>query len=101
MLARLETVLPRGLEWIYEPKLDGFRGLMWRSSTAVRLLSRNLKDLSASFQELVRAPNALPLQTVIDGEMLSAVADASHIPLLRGGRDNDFDEACVYVINQA
>src|SRR4051812_33406337 len=47
MLARLESTLPRGPEWRYEPKLDGFRGLLWRSNTrAVRVLSRNLKDLS-------------------------------------------------------
>ncbi len=50
MLARLESTLPRGPDWRYEPKLDGFRGLVWRSNTgAVRVLSRNLKDLSISF----------------------------------------------------
>jgi ATP-dependent DNA ligase len=49
MLARLESTLPRGPEWRYEPKLDGFRGLLWRSRTdAARVLSRNLKDLSVS-----------------------------------------------------
>ena len=68
MLARLESTLPRGPEWRYEPKLDGFRGLLWRSNTsAARVLSRNLKDLSVSFPELVRAAEALPLDTVIDG----------------------------------
>jgi ATP-dependent DNA ligase len=75
MLARLESALPRGPEWVYEPKLDGFRGLLWRSDTgAVRLLSRNLKDLSVSFPEVVRAAETLPLDTVIDGEIV--IADA-------------------------
>jgi ATP-dependent DNA ligase len=73
MLAQLESALPRGLEWVYEPKLDGFRGLLWRSDTgAVRLLSRNLKDLSVSFPELVLAAETLPLDTAIDGEIVVA-----------------------------
>jgi ATP-dependent DNA ligase len=78
MLARLESTLPRGPEWRYEPKLDGFRGLLWRSNTgAARVLSRNLKDLSVSFPELMRASEALPLDTVIDGEIVIADADGS------------------------
>jgi ATP-dependent DNA ligase len=76
MLPRLAKVLPRGPGWRYEPKLDGFRGLLWRSiSGAVQLLSRNLKDLSASFPELVRAGEALPLNTLLDGEIV--IADAN------------------------
>jgi ATP-dependent DNA ligase len=56
MLARLERVLPRGEQWRYEPKLDGFRGMLGRTSSgAVQLLSRNLKDLAPGFPELVRA----------------------------------------------
>ena len=78
MLARLESTVPRGPEWRYEPKLDGFRGLLWRSNTgAARVLSRNLKDLGVSFPELVRASGALPLDTVIDGEIVIADADGS------------------------
>jgi ATP-dependent DNA ligase len=66
MLARLESSLPRGGEWRYEPKLDGFRGLLWRSATGqVRLLSRNLKDLSLSFPELMRTGDSLPQDTVL------------------------------------
>jgi ATP-dependent DNA ligase len=50
MLARLEFVLPRGAHWVYEPKLDGFRGQPLLSDTnVVRLLGRNLEDLSLSF----------------------------------------------------
>jgi ATP-dependent DNA ligase len=76
MLARLERVLPRGPEWRYEPKLDGFRGLLWRSNAGpVPLLSRNFKDLSASFPEVVHAGQALPLDSVLDGEIVIADAD--------------------------
>jgi hypothetical protein len=73
MLARLESALPRGSGWCYEPKLDGFRGLLWRSeSGAVRLLRRNLKDLSLPFPELARAAQSLPRDTVLDGEIVIA-----------------------------
>jgi hypothetical protein len=35
------------------------------------------------------------------GALLRTAPDSSHTPLLRGGRDNDLDEACVHVIDQA
>ena len=76
MLARLERTLPRGDLWRYEPKLDGFRGLLWRApSGSVYLLSRNLKDLSSAFPELVRAGRDLSLDTLLDGEIVIADAD--------------------------
>ncbi len=76
MLARLERTLPQGDLWRYEPKLDGFRGLLWRApSGSVHLLSRNLKDLSNAFPELVRAGRDLPLDTLLDGEIVIADAD--------------------------
>src|ERR1700694_1543262 len=61
----LERTLPRGEHWRYEPKLDGFRGLLWHGDGAtVQLLSRNVKDLSAWFPEVVQAGNALPSITL-------------------------------------
>jgi ATP-dependent DNA ligase len=52
MLAQLQKRLPIGEHWRYEPKLDGFRGLLWRRGDAVQLLSRNLKDLKPWFPAL-------------------------------------------------
>ena len=76
MLARLEPTLPRGELWRYEPKLDRFRGLLWHAASgSVHLLSRNLKDLSRAFPELVRAGRDLPLDTLVDGEIVIADAD--------------------------
>jgi len=76
MLARLERALPRGDVWRYEPKLDGFRGLLWRApSGSVHLLSRNLKDLSHAFPELVAAGSDLPLDSLVDGEIVIADAE--------------------------
>src|SRR5438128_8954497 len=71
MLAQLESRLPVGERWRYEPKLDGFRGLLWRRANGeVQLLSRNGRDLAPWFPELVRAALALPLGTLLDGEIV-------------------------------
>jgi ATP-dependent DNA ligase len=73
MLAQLERTLPHGDVWRYEPKLDGFRGLLWRrAGMASQLLSRNVKDLSPWFPELIQAGSALPPNTVVDGEIVIA-----------------------------
>jgi ATP-dependent DNA ligase len=73
MLAQLEARLPRGDIWRYEPKLDGFRGLLWhRAASTVQLLSRNSRDLGPWFPELVKAGRQLPVGTLIDGEIVIA-----------------------------
>jgi ATP-dependent DNA ligase len=72
--ARLQLVkaLPRGRGWVYEPKFDGYRGLVSREVTGrVRVISRNEKDLTRWFPELVRVAEALPLGTTVDGEIVS------------------------------
>ena len=69
-LARLQESLPEGPEWLYEPKWDGFRCLVFKSEASVRLQSRNGKDLSRSFPELVRACRSLP-DCVLDGELVA------------------------------
>jgi ATP-dependent DNA ligase len=71
MLAQLETKLPAGLNWRYEPKLDGFRGLLWRrSESQTLLLSGNSRDLAPWFPELSQAAKALPPNTLVDGEIV-------------------------------
>ena len=77
MLAQLAPRLPRGKAWLYEPKLDGFRGLLWRrTASAVQLLSRNSRDLGPWFPELIRAGQKLPVGTLIDGEIVIADDEA-------------------------
>jgi ATP-dependent DNA ligase len=46
MAARRVKVLPEGKEWLYEPKLDGYRALLLKDGKRVRILSRNEKDLT-------------------------------------------------------
>jgi hypothetical protein len=42
----LQARLPTGESWLYKPKLDGFRGLLWHRNGAVaELLSRKGRDL--------------------------------------------------------
>jgi len=74
--AKLQLVkaIPVGRGWFYEPKLDGYRGLLARlSSGYVRLTSRNGKDLTRWFPEMVRVAESLPLGTVIDGEVVKPI----------------------------
>jgi ATP-dependent DNA ligase len=78
MLAQLAPRLPTGVGWRYEPKLDGFRGLLWhRTTSSVQLLSRNSRDLGPWFPELIQAGQKLPAGTLIDGEIVIADDEGS------------------------
>lgn len=69
MLARTAASIPAGL-W-YEPKWDGFRCLVFRDNDDVQLISRNGRDLSAYFPEVVAAVlENLPPRCVLDGELI-------------------------------
>jgi len=72
MLAKLARELPSG-DYIYEPKWDGFRCVVFRSGTDVELGSRNELTLTRYFPELVSALlQALPERAVLDGEVVVA-----------------------------
>ena len=45
MPARLEAEIPLGGAWVYEPKWDGFRGLIFKNANSVHIGSRNRKSL--------------------------------------------------------
>src|SRR5271156_1983894 len=72
MLCRAVKELPTGPEWAYEVKLDGYRALGLKTEGHVRLFSRNGKDFSARFPSVTRALDALPDETLIDGEVVAA-----------------------------
>jgi len=71
MLAKLVDALPEGDSWIFEPKWDGFRVLIFRDGNEWLLQSRELKPLNRYFPEL-EAPllEALPERAVVDGELV-------------------------------
>jgi ATP-dependent DNA ligase len=71
MEARSVDEIPKGAEWQYEPKWDGFRCLMSRHGETVDLRSKSGEDLARYFPELVQAALALKAnQFVLDGEIV-------------------------------
>jgi ATP-dependent DNA ligase len=73
MLAKLASELPAGDGWLFEPKWDGFRAIVFRDGDRVYLQSRDLRPLDRYFPELA-APlrAALPERAVVDGEIVIA-----------------------------
>jgi len=81
MLAKLSEDLPTGDGWLFEPKWDGFRTLVYRDGDEWLLQSRDLKPLNRYFPELGPPILAeLPRRVVLDGEIVIA-----------GERGLDFD----------
>jgi ATP-dependent DNA ligase len=72
MLAKLERALPRS-GYVYEPKWDGFRALIFKDGDEVDVRSRNDRKLARYFPEIVEAIRALPVrELVLDGELVIA-----------------------------
>ncbi|MGC4094602.1 MAG: ATP-dependent DNA ligase [Polyangiaceae bacterium] len=71
MLAKRVSGLPEGADWIFEPKWDGFRTLIFRDGDEILIQSRDEKPLNRYFPELL-APLAeqLPEKCVLDGEIV-------------------------------
>jgi ATP-dependent DNA ligase len=73
MLAKLADALPSGAGFLYEPKWDGFRAIVFRGATEVFIQSRDSRPLDRYFPELHEALVArLPKGCVIDGEIVIA-----------------------------
>jgi ATP-dependent DNA ligase len=74
MEAEPAAELPRGPNWSYEPKWDGFRCLAFREGSQVELQSKSQKSLSRYFPELVAALASLKATSfVLDGEIVIPV----------------------------
>jgi DNA ligase D-like protein (predicted ligase) len=71
MLCLAVSDLPSGPQWEYELKLDGYRAIGLKTHHRALLLSRNRKDFTRRFQSIARALEALPGETVIDGEVVA------------------------------
>jgi ATP-dependent DNA ligase len=73
MLAKAEPAIPRDGGWLYEPKWDGFRALIFRDGDEVRIDSRNSLPLQRYFPELADPlKQVLPERCVVDGELVIA-----------------------------
>jgi ATP-dependent DNA ligase len=73
MLAKRVDALPRAPGWIFEPKWDGFRALIFRDGDELLIQSRDEKPLDRYFPELAAPLKAqLPARCVLDGEVVVA-----------------------------
>ena len=82
MLAKPVAAIPDEEGWLFEPKWDGFRAIIFKNHNEVYIQSRDLKPMARYFPELI-APllrAALPARCVLDGEVVIA-----------GQRGLDFD----------
>jgi ATP-dependent DNA ligase len=71
MLAKRVEELPSGEDWIFEPKWDGFRALVFREGDEILIQSRDEKPLNRYFPELLDPlRSALPARCVLDGEIV-------------------------------
>lgn len=76
MLATSGPALPRGPEWTYEVKWDGYRTLARKDGGRVTLLSRNLKNATAMYPAVARAVERLGARSaLIDGEVVAVDDD--------------------------
>ncbi len=83
MLAKLARSLPEGDGWLFEPKWDGFRCIVFRDGDEIELASRKERPFTRYFPELLDPLRAtLPERCVVDGEIV--IPD-------REGRGLDFD----------
>jgi ATP-dependent DNA ligase len=73
MLAKRVSELPTAGDWIFEPKWDGFRALVFRDGDEIFIQSRDEKSLNRYFPELLEPlRSALPHRAVLDGEIVIA-----------------------------
>jgi ATP-dependent DNA ligase len=71
MLAKAADGLPSDEGWLFEPKWDGFRAIVFRDGDEVLIQSRDLKPLDRYFPELAAPIRAsLPEHCVVDGEVV-------------------------------
>jgi ATP-dependent DNA ligase len=81
MLAKLADALPAEGDYLFEPKWDGFRAIVFRGAKDVYIQSRDLRPLDRYFPELHEALlERLPPECVLDGEIVIAA---------KGGLDFD------------
>jgi ATP-dependent DNA ligase len=73
MLAKRVDAIPSEGNWIYEPKWDGFRVLVFRDGNEILIQSRDKKSLNRYFPEMIDPlREQLPAKSVLDGELVIA-----------------------------
>ena len=71
MLAKVKEEIPRGEGWVYEPKWDGFRAVVFRDGDEIYVASRNDRPLGRYFPEIeTLLKESLPDRAIVDGEII-------------------------------
>ena len=71
MLSSAVPALPQGDDWLFEPKWDGFRAIVFRDGDEITIQSRDEKPMNRYFPELVEPLTmGLPERCVVDGEIV-------------------------------
>jgi ATP-dependent DNA ligase len=82
-LAKSAKDLPDGDGWVYEPKWDGFRTIVFRDGDEVYLQSRNGKPMNRYFPEVVESIKQMDRDRVVmDGEIIVVVDGVQEFDLL-------------------
>jgi len=77
MLAKRVEEIPEGDHWIFEPKWDGFRAIVFRDGEEILIQSRDEKPLNRYFPDLEKPLlAALPQRCVLDGEIVIVRGDS-------------------------
>jgi ATP-dependent DNA ligase len=84
MLSKVAEEIPRTQSFLFEPKWDGFRAIVFRGATEVFIQSRDLKPLDRYFPELHDGLiRALPDGCIVDGEIVIATPHGLDFDLLQ------------------
>ena len=84
MLAKLADALPPAGNYLYEPKWDGFRAIVFRGASDVFIQSRDLRPLDRYFPELHDSlVEKLPPNCVVDGEIVIRTSHGLDFDLLQ------------------
>jgi len=75
-LARLVASAPEGDAWVHEVKFDGYRVLLWRQGSSVRITSRGSQDWSMKLPSAAEAVRGLRCRNcILDGELVALEED--------------------------
>jgi ATP-dependent DNA ligase len=82
-LAKSSKDLPEGDGWVYEPKWDGFRTIVFRDGDEIYLQSRNGKPMNRYFPEVIESIRQMEHERlVMDGEVVVVVDGVQEFDLL-------------------
>ncbi len=99
MLLLPTNALPEGPEWLYEPKMDGYRAVAVKTKGKVQLRSKHNKDFNTKFSSIVEALTPLPDETVIDGEIVALENGRPSFNALQNFRPSSSVSICYFLFD--